>query len=179
MRRFLLVDDEAPILSALQRAIRRMKDGDEFEFEVFTNPLDAIKRSGEAPFDIVISDFRMPQMLGVDFLRIFKEVQPNTTRLLLTASTEFETIISAVNEAQVFKYLVKPWVNSELEENIGLALAHRDQILEDQRLANALRQSLDPLSAEQKEMRALEQEEPGITHVNWAPDGSVRLVDNE
>ena len=175
MRRFLLVDDEVAILNSLQRAIRRMPGGDNIEFELFSNPLDAINRCGLAQFDLVISDYRMPQMVGVDFLRIVKEMQPNTTRMLLSASTEFETIMSAVNEAQVFKYLVKPWVNSELQEQIQLALEHHDKLVEDQLLANSKRQELHPLTSEEKEIILLEAEEPGITKVNWGPDGSVIL----
>ena len=175
MRRFLLVDDEVAILNSLQRAIRRMPGRGEVEFELFNNPIDAINRCAVAEFDMVISDYRMPQMVGVDFLRIIKEMQPNMTRMLLSASTEFEIIMSAVNEAQVFKYLVKPWVNSELQEHINLALEHHDKLIEDQLLAKNMRRELHPVSAEEKEMMILEADEPGITKVNWGPDGSVIL----
>lgn len=175
MRRFLLVDDEPSILHALQRALRRMPGGDEIEFELFTSPVEAIKRCAEVPFDLVISDFRMPEMLGVDFLRIVKELQPNATRLLLSASTEFTTVINAVNQAEVFRYLVKPWQAGELAEDIRLALEHRDKLVEDQRLADTLRHSLNNLSPEEQALKELEEEEPGITKVNWGPDGSVIL----
>ncbi|MBY0573144.1 MAG: response regulator [Undibacterium sp.] len=175
MRRFLLVDDEAAILSSLQRALRQMVDEETFEFELFTNPIEAIARCGEIPFDVVISDNRMPQMFGVDFFRVVKEIQPNAMRLLLTASTEFETIMGAVNDAQVFKYLVKPWVNAELEETIKLALSARDALVEDQRLAELARRDLNAKSPIEKEIIALEEAEPGITKVDWGPDGSVIL----
>lgn len=175
MRRILLVDDEINVLNALKRTIRHCGLDGEFTVEIFTDPHQALARSKEVPFDIVISDFRMPGMNGVEFLRAYKEIQSDTVRLVLSASTEFETLMSAINQAEVFRYITKPWQPAEIKETIVLALARRDQSREDLRLFDELRAHLGELTPQQLEAKRLEEEEPGITKVNWGPDGSVHL----
>lgn len=175
MRRILLLDDEKNVLAALKRSLRQLYSSQELEVEIFSDARVAIQRFGTVDFDFVVSDYHMPGMNGVDFLRIIKEIQPNTIRLMLSASADFKTVMDAINEAEVFRYIPKPWVQEELKEIMGLASDHRDQIVEDKRLADQLRAQLNPISAQEKEAKLLEEEEPGITQVNWAPDGSVRL----
>jgi two-component system probable response regulator PhcQ len=177
MRRILLADDEPSVLHALQRSLRQNLRIDDLAIETFTNPFDALTRCCACEFDLVISDQRMPQMSGIEFLNALKDVLPNTVRMMLTASTEFETAMSAINEAQVFRFIPKPWQAGELEENIRLALALRDKLLEDQRLADGSRlQGPAPaLTPQEQEAQRLEAEEPGITTVKWGPDGSVIL----
>src|SRR6185437_6898774 len=95
MRRFLLVDDEINALHALQRAIRQSGVEKELIVEVFTDPRAALERGKEVVFDVVISDFRMPEMSGVEFLRAYRAIQPDTVRMILSASTEFDAVMSA------------------------------------------------------------------------------------
>lgn len=175
MRRFLLVDDEINVLNALQRTLRQSLLGVKLQIETFTDPKQALARSSEVAFDIVISDYRMPEMNGVDFLRAFKEMQPDTVRLVLSASTEFETLMNAINQAEVFRFIPKPWQAAELTEIIQLALVRRDQSREDLRLFNELRVQLGEMTPQEFEAKRLEEEEPGITKVKWGPDGSVHL----
>jgi two-component system probable response regulator PhcQ len=175
MRRLLLVDDEINVLHALQRAIRQCGFDEEIQVEMFTDPNLAIARSKEIAFDVVISDFRMPQMTGVEFLRIYKEIQADCVRMILSASTEFETLMSAVNEAEVFRYITKPWQQADIKELLLLALARRDQLREDLRLFNELRVQLGEMTPQELEAKRLEEQEPGIMQVNWGPDGSVHL----
>jgi two-component system, probable response regulator PhcQ len=175
MRRLLLVDDEINVLHALQRAIRGCDFGEEIRVEIFTDPHQALVRSAEVAFDAVFADFRMPQMNGVEFLRAYKEIQADSVRLILSASTEFDTLMSAINQAEVFRYLTKPWQPAEIKEVISLALAQRDELRENLRLFNELREHLGELTPQEREAQKLEEEEPGITKVNWGADGSVPL----
>lgn len=168
MRRFLLLDDEINVLHALQRTLRQCFPGAELRIESFTEPEQALVRCGEVAFDIVISDYRMPQMNGVDFLKMVKAIQPDAVRLVLSASTEFDAIMSAINQAEVFRYITKPWNLLEIKETITLALARRDQ-------TDTTRLQLGELTPQELEARRLEAEEPGITQVKWGPDGSVIL----
>ncbi len=175
MRRILLVDDDPNVLHALVRALRVSLKIDALRIETFTDPRLALARCAEFGFDIVISDFRMPDMSGIEFLLELKLIAPNTVRMILSASTEFETVMSAINEAEVFRYIAKPWIIAELDENIRLALEYRDKMLEDQHLADQLRVQSGTLTPQELEARRLEEDEPGIMQVNWAPDGSIIL----
>ena len=175
MRRFLLVDDEINILQALQRTLRQQFRDEEFLMELHTDPLQALQRTSEVAFDIVITDFLMPQMNGVEFLEQVRDAQPDAIRLMLSATSGFDTIMNAINRAEVFRYITKPWNAAELEEIIRLSLQRRDKVMEDRHLADEVRVQRGALTPQQVEARRLEEEEPGITKVHWGPDGSVLL----
>ncbi|MES2069450.1 MAG: response regulator [Pseudomonadota bacterium] len=177
MRRILLVDDEQNILHALQRSLRPIAKRMDIEIELFSESQAAIQRLGEVAFDFVISDYHMPRLDGVDFLRIAKEVQPDMVRMMLSASADFGTVMGAINEAEVFKYIVKPWTTPELEQVVQLAIARHDQLVDERKLADVQRAQRDALSPEEQEAKQLEELEPGITKVKWGPDGSVLLDD--
>jgi two-component system, probable response regulator PhcQ len=165
MRSILLVDDEANVLSALGRALRLHRSG-ELELETFSDPYEALKRCSLAEFDVVISDFNMPQMTGVEFLSALKEVAPATVRMMLSAATEFATVSSAINEAGVFRYIAKPWDTTQLMQDIDAALEQRDRLkAEQERLA----------SPQERVARELESDEPGILKVKWGPNGEIIL----
>lgn len=173
MRRILLVDDEINVLNALVRAMRQHLEIADLQIETFTDPFDALTRCAEVTFDVVISDFRMPQMTGVEFLHAIMEVAPDTVRMILSASTEFETVMSAINEAQVFRFIPKPWQVGDLRENIRLALEHRDALHEQHELADRQRVQDGTMSREEQALRKMEEEEPGLLKVKWGPNGEI------
>lgn len=175
MKRLLLVDDEINVLQALRRSLNRAFQGEGVTIELFDNPLNALNRAAEQHFDLVLSDYRMPQMDGIAFLKRFRELQPEAARLILSASTDFDILMSAINEAEVQRYVVKPWSDEELIAFIRTALERGEQNQEDRKLADEVRLRQGELSAEEVERRRLEAEEPGITKVTWGPDGSVIL----
>ncbi len=175
MKRFLLVDDEINVLHALQRTLRQKVDGVDVKIEIYTDPVEALARLGEIAFDLVISDYRMPVMNGVEFLKAVKVLQPDAVRLMLSAYSDFSAVVNAVNEAEVFRYIEKPWQAEELEKIIQLALARRTKIMEDQHLADEVRVQRGALTPQELEAKRLEENDPGITKVNWGADGSVHL----
>lgn len=167
MRRILLVDDEVHVLSALQRIMRPFLHEYEVQIEAFSDPERALLRCAEASFDIVMSDYRMPGLTGADFLQMVKGIQPDAVRLMLSASTEFAEVSNAINRAEVFRYVAKPWDGEELKKIFLLAFARHD---------DALRaRPKTELSAQETEARRLEGEEPGITQVRRDADGAVYL----
>jgi len=175
MRRFLIVDDELRVLHALQRTLRLHADETDLVAELFTEPDKALVRCSEVDFDLVISDYRMPGLDGIAFLRMVKQIQPDAVRIMLSASAEFDTIVHAVNEAEVFRYLPKPWLAEDVAESIRLGIARRDKLLEDRKLADEIRRQQDKALAQTLEKKRLEALEPGITRVNWGEDGAVHL----
>lgn len=167
MRRVLLVDDEVHVLSALQRIMRPFLQEYGIEIEAFSDPEQALLRCAEASFDIVMSDYRMPGLTGADFLQMVKGIQPDAVRLMLSASTEFAEVSNAINRAEVFRYVAKPWDGAELQKIFLQAFERRDEALR--------ARPKTALSAQEIEMRRLEEEEPGITQVRRDADGAVYL----
>jgi DNA-binding NtrC family response regulator len=172
MRRILLLDDEDAVLNALQRALRLEFCPDGVQIEAFVQPEAALLRAGEQDFDVVVSDLRMPGLTGTDVLQMIKGLQPDAVRIVLSSSTERGDIVAAVNRADVFRYLVKPWQSRDLIATIHAAFRYRDA-----RMRSRPGEPLAPAppSAHELELLRLEREEPGITYVDWDEDGNVRL----
>lgn len=183
MNRILLVDDEASILKSLQRLLRAVPcvyGKRDFVLDVITStsPLAALELARNEPFDLFISDFRMPEMDGIEFLKAARQLQPDASRLILSGYADLNALVRAVNEVGIDRFIGKPWNDYELVSAIGQALAHRELLLENRQLADLVRLEMGDKSAEQLEAERLERIEPGITLVNWGPDGSIILDDN-
>ena len=88
-------------------------------------------------------------------------------------------LIEAINRIQIFRYIPKPWHTHDVISAIEQALSYHELLLDNQRLADKVRGQQGRLSKQEMELRCLEQESPGITRVNWGPDGSVLIVDTD
>lgn len=178
--RILLVDDEPHILTALQRLLRNgLKDaaGERYQVESFTDATLALARARECAFALVISDQRMPIMTGVEFLKELRQVQPDCGRIILSGYADLNALMAAINEAAIDRFISKPWTDFELLDAVRQVLRIRELVVENQRLADEVRQQRGTLSAQEAELRRLERLEPGITHVKWGSDGSFILED--
>jgi YesN/AraC family two-component response regulator len=174
----MLVDDESGVLNALSRLLRLSPlevSGHSrlAEVETFVSAKQALARAEERAFSLVISDFRMPEMDGVAVLRRMRELQPDCSRVILSGYTDLNGLIGAINEAQIDRFIAKPWNDFELVSALSQILQIRALRMENEALANQVRCERGDLSAEELELKRLEQLEPGITRVQWAADGSV------
>ena len=174
MSRILLLDDEPNVVFALQRLLRRSLPAS-IKVEGFDNPLKALARTDVVSFDVIVSDFRMPQMNGVQFLGKVRDKQPQAIRMILSATTEVETIMTAINDVEVFRYLTKPWREDELVSCVQLALERAQKNLQELKAVDEMGVRQNALSAQEAERRRLEEQEPGITHVEWGPNGEVLM----
>lgn len=174
MHRILLVDDEPHVLSALKRVLRA-GFGDAVKVEAESNPRQALVRASEVVFDLVVSDFRMPEMDGVHFLERLRALQPHAVRMMLSASTEVQTVMRALNDVEVHRFICKPWQEDELIQHVAEALARSSQAREERDLADQMRLQRGQLSPGELELRRLEAIEPGLTQVDWGPNGEVLM----
>jgi len=119
--RVLFVDDEPGVTAAYRRLLRHQP----YEILTANSARDALTALGEAPVDIVISDMDMPDMTGSEFLAHVRAHHPKTARVVLSGRARLEDTIHAINDAAVFRFLVKPCQGADLMRCIDDALAHR------------------------------------------------------
>lgn len=181
MMRVMLVDDESNVLTALRRLLLHspLAGGTAGEqwLELFTSPELALKRADEVPFDLVISDYRMPGMDGVHFLQAMRERHPGTARIILSGYADLAGLIRAINDAGIHRYMNKPWNNDELLLAIQQTLAYRELQIENQRLADQVRLQEGKLSRQELALKRLAEENPALAKVHWGADGSVIFDD--
>jgi len=171
--KILLVDDESNVLRAIGRLLRA------YETTALTSAEEALLVAKEVKFDLVISDFRMPGMNGVEFLIKFMKLQPESIRMILTGYADLESAQTAINEAGVYRFINKPWNNVEITNAVKSGLEHQRILLENSQLANQVREQQKLLNEKDKLLSALEKEEPGITQVDWADDGSIIINEED
>jgi predicted signal transduction protein with EAL and GGDEF domain len=115
----LCVDDEPQILEALALTLGRR-----FNVSMACGPEDALQKLRDAPhMAVIISDMRMPNMSGAEFLAASRRIAPDARRILITGYSDIPTAIAAVNEGQVFRFLTKPCESAELVEAVQAAIA--------------------------------------------------------
>ena len=171
--KILLVDDEPNVLKALSRLLKQ------YYLITAGGGEEALLLARDHEFDLVISDYRMPGLNGIDFLILFKRLQPDAVRVVLTGFADVEGTQHAINEAEVFRFINKPWSELEITSVVKNGLEHRRITMENKRLADQVRAQQALLDDKEAILKALEAEEPGITQVNWGSDGSIILDEND
>ncbi len=110
--RVLIVDDDPLLLASLRRQFRHRLDLDTAESG--EEGIRALRERG--PFAVVVTDYCMPQMNGVEFLKQVRQLAPETVRVLLTGSADLSAAVRAVNEGNIFRFLLKPCPAESLQE---------------------------------------------------------------
>ncbi len=133
-RTLLLVDDEARILSALKRVLRH----DGYRILTAGSAAEGLEVLACNKIAVVVTDQRMPEMAGVEFLRRVKDLYPDTVRIMLSGYTDFHSITDAINRGAIYKFLTKPWDDQQLRDNIGEAFRRYELVTENERLRHDL-----------------------------------------
>ena len=108
----LLVDDEEMVLTSIKSFFAIETD---YKLATYTSPIKALEDVEENRFDLVISDYLMPEMDGITFLAKVKEKRPLIPRILLTGYADKENAIKAINNVGLYQYIEKPWDNEDLK----------------------------------------------------------------
>ncbi|KQX01459.1 hypothetical protein ASC94_02210 [Massilia sp. Root418] len=123
-RTLLLLDDEPNIIRALNRALRL----DGYKILAATSAADALKLLAMNPVQVVLSDQRMPEMSGIEFLSRVKELYPDTVRIILSGYADLDSVIDAINRGAVYRYFTKPWDDEQLRECVQEAFRHQQLV---------------------------------------------------
>ena len=131
----LLVDDEDSILSALKRTLRR----ETYRVLTANGGRAGLDELAHNRVDVIISDQRMPNISGVDFLRQAKELYPDTVRMVLSGYSDLQSVTDAINEGAIYKFLSKPWDDDMLKAEIKEAFRRKELHDENRRLNQQIR----------------------------------------
>ena len=148
--KILLVDDDAMLLAGLNRQLRK-----KFMIETAISGEDAVKMVEEnGPYAVVVSDFMMPGMNGIELLRQVKQTDPDTIRMMLTGSADMATAIKAVNEGSIYKFHPKPCPAETLGAAIQSGIDEYQKITTDQTQLKKVQLSLAQASMIQQKAEA-------------------------
>ncbi|MBJ6136578.1 EAL domain-containing protein [Marinobacter litoralis] len=120
----LLLDDEANILRAMTRILRR----DGYRILSTTSVQEAFEMLAANNVQVIVSDQRMPEMSGTEFLSQVKDIYPNTVRIVLSGYTDLRSVTDAINEGAIYKFLTKPWDDQQIRDHIKRAFLYHGAI---------------------------------------------------
>jgi len=160
----LVVDDEADVVQSVQDLLR-------LEYKVIGSNRagDAIRILKDQEVHIVMTDQRMPDMTGVEFLCKVRGDNPDAVRLLFTGYADIKAVIDAINQGSVYRYITKPWDPDELQSIIRQASQQYDLLFERKRLLSEL----------QLKNRELEQANSELERANKLKEAFIRVASHE
>ena len=144
----LLVDDELANLQKLQRTFM-----DQYDVHLAQSGEEALQILHKAPVDAIITDQKMPNMTGIEFLELSQKGFPNVVRIVLTGFTDVDDLIAAINTGKVHKYITKPWEPDDVRLAVQDALEKMELVRENERLATELRIANERLQTENAILR--------------------------
>ncbi|MCK4622775.1 MAG: response regulator [Desulfuromonadales bacterium] len=136
--KILCVDDERNVLKSLRRLLM---DEDQYDILLAESGAEGLEiMAEEGDVRLVISDYRMPEMNGVEFLREVTARWPDSVRIVLSGFADTAAVVEAINEGQIYKFIPKPWNDEELKTAISTALEHQALRTQNNRLNEELQE---------------------------------------
>jgi DNA-binding NtrC family response regulator len=145
----LLVDDEEMVVTSIKSFLTLETD---YQVVAFTSPEEALEFVRKNKVDLVVSDYLMPNIDGIEFLAQVKDLQPEATRILLTGYADKENAIKAINDVGLYQYIEKPWENDDLKLIIRNGLEKRILLKRLQDKIGEVNKAHDELMSVQKEI---------------------------
>jgi DNA-binding NtrC family response regulator len=167
-RKVLIVDDDPDALECLESLLS--EEG--YEVEKAHGSHEALDLIDTFAPEIVLSDYMMPGMCGVELLHRIKEQIPNIVPILITGHGDLKISIGSINQGEIYRFLLKPWHTDELKMTIRTALQYHDVLRENERLSNTVKRQSSLLED-------IEKKYPGITSIETEEDGTILLEDED
>jgi signal transduction histidine kinase len=172
----LLLDDEQYILDALKRALK----DEPYGIAATTDAGEAMDILAREKIKVVVSDQRMPDVSGVEFLRDVKEKYPRIVRILFTGYTDFSTVEDAINLSEAYRFITKPWNTNELKVIIYQAMEYFDLVAENQSLFEMTKvrnEELEILNKKLKDMYEMQKDFTStVSHELRTPLASIKTA---
>ena len=165
-KNILLVDDEELVRESLASTLSR----EGYKVHHADSGEGGLRVLKEQPIQLVISDHNMPQMSGVELLKLVRERYPHVLRIMLTGDPDPQTIIRSINEGEVYRFIKKPWDNTMLRVTVYFAFETIQLEEENRRLIAALRRQMSFL-------RDLEQDFPYLAALTRDDDAALLLAE--
>jgi response regulator RpfG family c-di-GMP phosphodiesterase len=150
----LVVDDEPNVCDSVHDLLRR-----EFTVLKAKSADEGVQLMQQHEVHIIMTDQRMPKITGVELLTKIRQRHPHAVRMLFTGYAEIDSIIAAINQGHVYRFLKKPWQPEELEAAVREAAAEYDRIVEQSEQLHHLREELqklrDRVAALEREVESL------------------------
>lgn len=146
----LVVDDEADVSDSVHDLLRR-----EFTVLKARSAEEGLRLMREHEVHIIMTDQRMPKVTGVELLKSIRAGHPQAIRMLFTGYADIDSVIAAINQGHIFKFLKKPWQPHDLEDAVREAAAEYDRLVEHAETMDRLRSELHSL---RERITALEKE---------------------
>jgi len=165
-RRILVVDDEDNVCRALRRCLSR----EGYELFFANGPEAALTLLKTTRVDAVLSDHLMPNITGLEFLKRVRNMYPDSLRIMLTGHADMQTAIEAINQGEIYRFLTKPWDDTELKVTLFIGFEQLELERENRRLLAMVRRQGDFI-------KSLESEFPGIGKVVRDAEGVILMDD--
>ena len=131
----LVVDDEEIVLVALRETLLRQG----YRVVAATSATEALTLLRQQTFAVILADHQMPEMTGVELLTRASKLQPDATRILITAALNLATVMDSINQGEVYRFVLKPWLREELLVAVANGVQHHELITVNNALQAALR----------------------------------------
>ena len=159
-RVLLCVDDEVSVLRSLKRFLRK----ENYQIVTATGGAEGLALLEKHPAQVVLSDQRMPGMMGTAFLRQVKEHYPETVRVMLSGYAEVHAILESINEGEIYRFLPKPWNEEELKVTLRQCFDRYDLIRQNRELIEQIHQKNETLRSLNETLEQLVEERTQSLH---------------
>lgn len=129
----LVVDDEEIVLVALRQTLHQLG----YAVSTASDAVKGLDLLRHHRFAVVITDHQMPLLTGLEFLAQVRQLQPDATRILITAVLNLSTVIDAINKAEIYRFLMKPWQREDLLTTLQTAVSRHQALLHDRELLHS------------------------------------------